>query len=142
MERPNKNRLQADAIKTHESTSESTTATTRTIDLSIGLVLKREDGQVVKQAFSSMDDRRSKPQPITELRQIHRSPYRYRAQRAQFQPQGEGPIGHLESWSISQDVVAPMGYHDANAGYYGRWKCREFFLFFVWDSRLVSILLH
>lgn len=56
MERPDGNRFEADTVETHESASDSASTTTRMVDFSIGLILKREDEILVKEAFSNMPD--------------------------------------------------------------------------------------
>ena len=141
MERPDGNRLQADTIDSRENTSESVMTTTRMVDFSIGLALKREDELLVKQAFSNMKDH---DQSLNQsLSYIRSTPLILDVELKKLNTNRDAKV-QLAIWKSGAyrkmlwhqwDTTMPMSGVTVDGS---TW---ELFLFFVRDSRLVSILL-
>ena len=141
MERPDGNRLQADTIDSRESSSESAMITTRMVDFSIGLILKREDEELVmRQTFGNMNDH---DQSLNQsLSYVRSTPLLIDVELKKLNTSRDAKV-QLAIWKCGAyrkmlwhqwDTTMPM------PGLTVDGSAWELFLFFVRDSRLVSIL--
>ena len=140
MERPGGEVLEIETIRTHDNSTESPSTTSRMVDLSIRLGLKREDERTVARAFSKMPDHDQslnqslsyiKDTPLVvdiELKKIYadRDP---RVQLAVWKAGGFEKIRY-HNWNTSM----PMPGITVNGS---DWEC---YLFFVRDLELVSAI--
>ena len=138
MERPDGKKLEAETVETRETASESTTTTTRMVDLSIGLVLKRVDEVLVMDAFSNMVDH---DQSLNQsLSYIRATPLIIDLELKKVYSNRE-PAVQLAIWKAGAfrkmlwhqwDMSMPMPGITVDGS---EW---QYYLFFAQDSRLVS----
>lgn len=140
MERPGGEILEIETVRTHDSTTESPSTTSRMVDLSIGLGLKRDDERTVAHAFSKMPDHdQSLNQSLSYIKDTPllvdielKKTYADRDPRVQLAVWKAGGFEKMRyhNWSTSM----PMPGITVNGS---EWDC---YLFFVRDSELVSAL--